>query len=58
MENLAKELYTAYCEHTGGKSLATGQDLPKWENLPDTIKAAWQASANRAVSVLVPPTDG
>ncbi|MBN8220696.1 MAG: hypothetical protein J0L53_07210 [Spirochaetes bacterium] len=58
MENLAKELYTAYCEHTGFKSLATGQDLPNWENLPETIKAAWQASANRAESLLSPAVDG
>jgi hypothetical protein len=29
----AQTAYEAYCEYTGWKSLATGADLPKWENL-------------------------
>jgi len=37
--------YEEYSRHTGGKSLATGAPLPKWEDLPDNIKYAWEASA-------------
>lgn len=36
--------YEAYREHTGGKSLATGADIPEWDMLPADIQAAWHAS--------------
>lgn len=49
---LAKVAYEAYCNHTGWKSLATGQDLPQWEVLKPSIKAAWLVSA-RAIRELV-----
>ena len=42
----AQLAYEAYCKFTEWKSLATGQDLPKWENLPQGIKDAWCASAH------------
>lgn len=43
--NLAQEAYEAYANHTGWKSLATGQQLPQWDALPDAIKEAWKVSA-------------
>ena len=48
MKETAQVLYEAYCEHTGWKSLASGQDLPQWSGLREDIKEAWRASA-RAV---------
>lgn len=42
----AQEAYEAYCQHTNWKSIATGQDLPNWVNLPQNIKDAWFASAS------------
>lgn len=42
---LAKEAYEAYANHTGWKSLATGQPLPQWDKLPPAIQEAWQVSA-------------
>lgn len=47
----AQTAYEAYCSHTGWKSLATGCDLPTWDNLTDNIKYAWQATAH-ALGVL------
>lgn len=41
---LAQRAYEGYCEHTGGKSLATGCDLPDWDQLPDPIRDAWHAA--------------
>jgi hypothetical protein len=41
---LAKTAYEAYRAHTGGKSLATGQEIPAWENLAPVIQDAWKAS--------------
>lgn len=42
---LAKEAYEAYANHTGWKSLATGQPLPQWDSLPRAIQEAWEVSA-------------
>jgi len=41
----AEVAYTAYRNHTGGVSLASGQRIPEWVELRDDIKAAWRASA-------------
>lgn len=46
IEAYAEVAYKSYCEFTDWKSLATGQDLPKWENLPRNIQNAWCASAH------------
>lgn len=43
--NLAQEAYEAYANHTGWKSLATGQPLPQWDKLSEAIQQAWQVSA-------------
>lgn len=45
MVNLGKIAYEAYSAKSKGKSLATGDDLPKWEDLPWEIRDAWNASA-------------
>lgn len=41
---LDREAYEAYADHTGWKSLATGQPLPPWDELPAEIRRAWQVS--------------
>ena len=41
--------YNAYREHTGGKSLVSGEGMPFWQSLPDDIRAAWEA-AGKAVA--------
>jgi hypothetical protein len=43
---LGRVAYEAYCEHTGGVSLVSGQKLPTWDILSPEIKAAWEAAAN------------
>jgi hypothetical protein len=47
---LAKELYVAYCDHTGWKSLASGAELPAWHFVKPEIKQAWMAVADLASS--------
>lgn len=42
---LGEILYNGYCEKTNWKSLATGQELPKWDGLRPDIQEAWHASA-------------
>jgi hypothetical protein len=36
-------MYTAYCDHTNWKSLATGDSLPQWDRLRESIREAWIA---------------
>lgn len=43
--NAGQEAYDAYANHTGYKSLATEQDLPKWDALPEAIRTAWHVAA-------------
>ena len=43
--NAAQLSYEAYCNHTGWKSLVSGQALPQWHNLKPEIQAAWQAAS-------------
>lgn len=52
MKEIACCLYEAYCEHTGWKSLATGQDLPQWSDLRPDIKEAWRAVERAATEML------
>jgi hypothetical protein len=44
-EYFGRIAYDAYASQTGGKSLATGDDLPSWDDLGDEYKTAWIASA-------------
>lgn len=56
---LGQLAYEAYVQHAGGKSLATGDDLPAWGELSPEIQAAWQYSADvvrdSARKITVPP---
>ncbi len=44
----AQKAYEAYCSYTGNKSLVTGDDLPKWSDLPGQICNAWHSAAKAA----------
>lgn len=41
----AKIAYDAYCQQTGGKSLITGDLLPQFEELKQSIQDAWYSAA-------------
>lgn len=43
--NIAEEAHEAYRRHTGGRSLASGQPIPPWADLPPAIQGAWQVAA-------------
>lgn len=45
-ELLAQLAYSAYRAHTGGVSLASGQPIPEWGQMPLAIQDAWRASMN------------
>ena len=44
---LGEVAYQAYCEESAGKSLVSGQDLPRWEGLSSDIQDAWIRAALR-----------
>lgn len=44
IEELAKEAYKVYGKTTGNKNFL-GQQMPSWEDLPETIRLAWIAVA-------------
>lgn len=41
--------YDAYCNVTAYKSVITGDDLPSFWLLPETVKDAWEVAANAAI---------
>lgn len=43
--------YEAYCQHTNWKSLISGADLPKWDDLKEDIQEAWEAAGMAVVFV-------
>lgn len=49
-ERLGQIAYDAYATNTGGKSLATGDDLPRWDVLGDAFKTAWIAAARSVLA--------
>jgi hypothetical protein len=49
-ERLGQIAYDAYATNTGGKSLATGDDLPLWDDLGDAFKTAWIAAAREVLA--------
>jgi hypothetical protein len=49
-DRLGEIAYTAYAINTGGKSLATGDDLPPWSQLGDEYKTAWIAAAREVLA--------
>lgn len=44
--HFAKIAYDAYCKSTGGVSLISGDKLPEFDALKDSIKQAWLAAAS------------
>lgn len=42
----ARIAYDAYRDHTGGKSLVSGQPIPGWDELPEPIQQAWEAAGS------------
>jgi len=40
-----KIAYEAYCKQSDGKSLVSGAELPSWDDLNESIRLAWNASA-------------
>ena len=53
MKSKAQIAYEAYYDCAGGKSLATGQQLPPWDRLGPGIQAAWFAAAAAVVQAIV-----
>lgn len=51
-EALAIAAYEGYRMHTGGKSLATGQNIPEWNQLRPDIQAAWRSSRDALLKEL------
>lgn len=49
--------YMAYRENAGRKSLVTGAELPRWEDLPPEIQRAWLAAAAAVLSGEITGTD-
>jgi len=49
---MAKVGYESYAAYTGNKSAVTGDDLPKWDELPGAVKNAWFASADGMTNFL------
>lgn len=45
MHDLGAIAYEAYSREAGGVSLATGDALPEWTDVPTDIRAAWRAAA-------------
>lgn len=58
MKSSAQIAYEAYCNHTGWKSLATGQSLPQWEGLREDIKRAWEQAAGAVLDAAMEARDG
>lgn len=50
---IAAAAYTEYSRITGGKSLATGQPLPLWCDLPDNIRYAWHGTIYKVVCLVL-----
>lgn len=51
--DLGRHAYEAYCAATGWKSLASGGDLPSWEDQGEEYRAAWQMAATAVARVIL-----
>jgi hypothetical protein len=54
---LGQVAYEAYSANTGGKSLATGDNLPAWADLGEAYKTAWIAAAREVVANATEPVE-
>lgn len=52
MLELGQVAYAAYCQSSGGRSLASGQKLPGWKDTTPEIREAWRAAAD-AVKMII-----
>lgn len=50
MGDMAKVAYEAYVRAAAGRSLATGELLPQWDELSSKIKSAWDAAAQAVMA--------
>lgn len=50
---LAEKMYKAYSAFTNNKNFM-GNEMPKWVDLPDSIRGAWKASAIEAQQIIKP----
>lgn len=46
MSDFGKIAYEGYCKNSGCKSLISGADLPAWDDLSESIRAAWRSAAD------------
>lgn len=44
--SFGKIAYDAYRDKSGGKSLVSGEPIPVWPELPETIRMAWEAAGD------------
>lgn len=51
---LGEVAYHAYCQKSNYKSLATGADLPMFENTKPEIQDAWEAAAQAVAQNILP----
>jgi hypothetical protein len=49
-ERLGQVAYDAYCMNTGGRSLATGDELPTWDAMSDAFRTAWIGAARATIA--------
>jgi hypothetical protein len=49
-DRLGQVAYDAYATQTGGKSLVSGDQLPPWADLDDSIQTAWIAAARTVLA--------
>jgi hypothetical protein len=47
--DIARAGYEAYAAYTGNKSVITGDDLPKWNDLPGGVINAWFCAAESMI---------
>lgn len=50
MKTMGQIAYEGYLNFSGGRSLISGQPLPKWDEQSGEIKSAWEAAAGAAIS--------
>lgn len=54
LELAALTAYEAYRMEVGGKAV-NGDDLPRWDGLPERLRVAWRIAADAAVMVAEQP---
>lgn len=52
IHNIAKMGYEAYSKSTDNKNFQ-GNEMPKWEDLPEKIQKAWEAATDEILNIAV-----